>query len=255
MNQTHVQQKEPKMFRNILFATLAALTTVSTANATVIFGLMIDPATVANTSANGVSSIRSGANTWQLYALDDSNSDSGISSYDVTLANITGNVLHRSPETNIQGIDGDFFQSGFTMLRTGPTNPIQASPPLPGTSPFLIAGFGQTAGNFTATSLAVDPQSTVVGPTVSGSWGDYLSPLVAPALWGGHHWLFLAEGNYSAGTKPSITKSTATVYVNNQNFPSGLVTMRNIIFTPEPGSVVLAGLALVGLVGFTRRRG
>jgi hypothetical protein len=149
------------MLRKIFFSGLATLFLATSANASVIVGLVIDP---ASTAGGGATSTRSGPGSWQVYALDDSNADFGISSYNITMTGTTA-INHRSPVTTINDGNGDPQTAGFNLLRTATNgNPIQASQGLPGSTPFLIPGFGQTANSFANIAANATPPGTVVGP-------------------------------------------------------------------------------------------
>jgi hypothetical protein len=189
---------------------LAAVLGGNTAQAGVIVGLMLSPGSTAD---GGATSTRSGTGSWQLYALDDSNADFGISSYNITMSGTTA-INHRSPVTTIMDGNGDLQTAGFNLLRTGTNvNPIQSSQALPGSTPFSITGFGQTASNFVTKSTAIDAGAVVVGPTTSGVWGNYDShPALTPlATSTGHNWMFIAEG---LGSAASVTSAVFTVFSN-----------------------------------------
>ena len=110
---------------SFLFATVLV---GSDSQASVIVGLLLNP---VSTAGGGAMSTRSGAGSWQLYALDDSNTDFGISSYNITMSGTTA-INHRSPRTTINDVNGDPQTAGFSLLRTGTNvNPIQASQALP----------------------------------------------------------------------------------------------------------------------------
>jgi len=175
--------------------------------ASMTLGLLLNPPT---TAGPGVTSTRSGSGSWQVYAVDNSNTDFGISAYNITLVNATA-INHRSPATTVVDSNGDPQTAGFSGLRSGTNaNPIFGLQALPGTTPFLITGFGQSAGNFATKTLAIDAASSIIGPTTSGSWGTYSSPFVSPSssYANGHNWLFLAEGLGS----PTISTAQAYVY-------------------------------------------
>src|SRR6185503_8688991 len=109
-----------------------------------------------------------------LYAIEDAAAtDFGISSYNISISGATA-INHRSPNGLAEDGNADIQTWGFTGLRS-PTNqnPIVASQALPGTSPFLITGFGQTASNATAKITAIDPAATGINATSGASWGNY----------------------------------------------------------------------------------
>src|SRR4029079_18027570 len=144
------------------------------------FGLIVDPTTTAGPNS---SSNRSGVGTWQVFALDDSSGNSGISSYDVSLTVSAGTMTpnHRSPSTSYDADGGGTpAQSGFTFLRqtlgnntptvqlTGAQNtpPSADSSANVGVDYYPISGFGQTASSF-----AAKYSNTILGPTTGAAWG------------------------------------------------------------------------------------
>jgi hypothetical protein len=191
----------------LVFLLAFSLVAVSMTHADIVFGLLLNPPT---TAGPGVTSTRSGSGSWQIYAVDNSNTDFGISGYYITLANAT-TINHRSPVTTVVDSNGDPQTAGFSGLRSGTNvNPILGLQALPGTTPFLITGFGQSAGNFATKTLAIDAGSSIIGPTTSGTWGTYSSPFVSPSssYANGHNWLFLAEGL----GQPTISSAQAYVF-------------------------------------------
>ena len=207
----------PRLRSLALAIAVAALLAAQSANAAIVVGLVLDPTTTAGGSGS-VNSIYSGLGTWQLFAVDTSDDDFGISSYNVSLTGAT-TIRHTSPSAlAIDGLDGEGYGAGFNLLRTASGAPgsdtLHASQPLPDRSPYLIPGLGQQSGSFAA----------VTGGTASGatspSWGDYstVSPL------NGKNWLFLAEGTYDQAIRPGIAEAAFTVYGNTTTFTSKMAS-------------------------------
>jgi hypothetical protein len=256
------------MMRKFIFAGVAALIMASGANGGVILLMLLNP---PSTAGGGATSTRSGNGSWQLYAIESADAtDFGISSYNITMSGTTA-LNHRSPVTTVQDSNGDPQTAGFNLLRTGTNvNPIQGSQGLPGTTPFLITGFGQTASNFVTKSTAIDTAAVVVGPTTSGVWGNYNfpdlsspllltgdgSPAAAAAVTAGKKWVFLAEGLGPAGITDVIS-AIFTVYSTSNGQSAAAATMSVIHIdpnVPEPSSVVLLLCGLAGFISTLRRR-
>jgi hypothetical protein len=226
--------------------------------ADVLVYLLVDPPT---TAGGGATSTRSGAGTWHLYTVDDSPANFGISTYEVKVSATSGTLTAntRSPLTNFDDGNSNFVSAGFSVLRSASGNntsliDFTGSQPLPpsanssanvGVDYFPISGFGQTASSFALQY----PNPRVA--SVSDSWGNYslLAPYAGSS--GTHNWLFLGEGTYN-GAKPTISYAAMTICTNfSTTFQSALATTRVI---PEPSTLGLFGLAIIGSMGFVRRR-
>jgi autotransporter-associated beta strand protein len=199
----------------------------------VYLNLVVNPSTTAFfgiPSSGGFSgtSTRSGAGTWQLFVLDTNADSFGINNYSLSLVGTLPAINHRSPQTSWDDVDNfGPYPAGFASLRTGTNaNPITAAQPLPGSTPVLIGGYGQTASNFTAKI----PDAGSFSGTTNGLWGNYAT--VTPAA--GKNWLFLAEGTYT-GAAPTVNLGSSSVSIYTS---PGFTSSRN--------SALLAGVPLVG---------
>jgi hypothetical protein len=128
-------------------------------------------------------------------------------------------LLHRSPRTNLtpepNDLELDPAPAGFTLLRTGNVlpagNPITGSQDTVGPTPYIIYGFGQTAGSFQGQYPATVTSGTSNQHTAVG--------------WDAN--LLIAEGAYNAAQGlPSIVSSAAA---NIFNGPDGIGTSSALV--------------------------
>src|SRR3954447_17204679 len=163
----------------IFIASLLVVTVCgpSAVHAAVLFGLWQDLPTTAGVPT----STRSGPGSWQLYAIEDAaSSDLGLASYNITMTGTTA-INNRSPNGTAIDSNGDTQNWGFSLLRSGTNvNPIVASQPLPGLTPFFITGLGLTRGKARSQILAADPGASGISATSGATWGNYLTGAFSP---------------------------------------------------------------------------
>jgi hypothetical protein len=245
-----------------------------------------------STGSFSVTSTLSGPLKWHLYALDDVTGSFGLAGFSIPVNGTATGHLNRSPNatyTNYGDADETVVESsgstGYSdaLVRSGvgvnPVNPIQGNQVIG--SPNDIAGIGQSTGNFNTTpALAAPTDHRTWGGVTSGQWGNYAtSPTIAqltqnlgttPALQGaidamnaGKKWVFLGEGSYTdlnAFKASGLGSATAINYYNsNAGGQLGFLPLSSQFITqavltiPEPATMSLIGLAIVGLLGFRRR--
>src|SRR4051812_3693685 len=202
------------MKRTLFYAAVAATCACLVArpsDAGIVVGLVLDPFATSGSAGD--------LGNWQLFAVDDSSTDFGISSYNVDLVGAT-TIHNASPfATGIHDADGNSFDAGFSLLRTPSGLPkgdtIHAAQPLPGMSPFLITGMGQEASSLESKAASL-PGYSLSSAAASANWGTYSN--IAPL--NGKNWLLLADGSYNRSAPPTIARADFTVYSDNKNFGS-----------------------------------
>jgi hypothetical protein len=267
------------MIRRMLIAAAAILAFAARANAATILAVLVDPPSVAG---GGATSTRSGAGTFQIFAVDDNAGTGGIATYQITMGPAVTASNNRSPVTTIMDANGDNQSAGFNLLRSGSNAAAMAGAQnLPGQTTFFVKGMGQTVGSFIKVA-ATQPGSTVVGPTTSGSWGGPYASLAStlppqgPVDYvganGAKKWLFLGEGLYNpallVGGTPDqrllgiASAAAITVYTSPapNDFTQIASTTNTVISVldpppwPEPSTLTLLGLGLAGGFSSLRRR-
>lgn len=178
--------------------------------------------------------------TWQIRAKASAGDNFGIASYGVVLTgDITGLTHSSTRVAEVQNADGSQVGPlGFTLLRSGngvANKAIGGSQDTTTPTPFLMYGYGQTAGN--AAQLGVDGNST--------SW-------VAEPI--------IASGTRAADAPLDINLADvltlANVFTANNGAATVAATVSKEILTnvPEPATFAMAGLGLVGCITAARRR-
>jgi len=260
------------MLRRTFLATIAVLSLAATASAgPVSLFLIVDPATTAFARVSAVAnqptaSTRSGAGTWQLYAVDEAQGSFGIAQVQAALTGTVPAISNRLTQTTYDTADDSGFKAGLTLLRSSTNvNPVFGSAELPGSQPYTQGGLGLTAGNYNSVPLATAFTST------NGQWGNYSAGNAAmvgtngktsgPTASGNvRNSLFVAEGTYT-GAAPTINVAGSfVVYYTNaalnlstqSNATNGLAGTNP--FVPEPATMTLVGLAVVGFGGLAGRR-
>lgn len=185
------------------------------------------------------------ANTFNLFAqeLDGSGDNGGIASYGAVLTGVA-NVDHNSPRDGFAQGPGGVGAAGFTSLRSADNVPVLlASQDTITPTPNLIYGFGQAGNSFAALSINDFTGGTQLE---QASWDAKLR---------------IATGTIAPGVVPGINASSVDTFSNvfvqgngTATRAAGIQTEVIDVAIPEPASIALAGLGLIGVVALRRRR-
>ncbi len=211
------------MLRKILFFAVALLVPVANANAGTVT-LFMTP--------------NSGAGTWQLHASSSLGDNSGIASFNVPLQNVlTSNNV--SPFAQVVTVPDNFNTAGFSELRTSLPAVGASQKLVPTPTPNLIYGYGQEDSSFGEKGI-----TGIAGASSQIDWDAVL---------------LLAEGTYDPLTQtPAVNfQAPGLSILTFNNNSSAQVSAAAIVdggAIPEPSTMALLGLAMVGAIGFLRRR-
>jgi len=262
------------MLRQSFFAGLISLGLAAVAQAGPLYVYVVaDPATtagagVAASNTMTVSSNRSGAGTFHVYAVDDVAGSFGIKSYNIKLNGVLTALTNRSPNGTWTDADDVSSPQGFNDVRTATFATGTTSGGQGPTNPVFITGIGSAKSDF-PTNNTVDVSSAQAGGA-AGQWGTYSATLGAntSGLINGvqKYAVLLAEGAYT-GAIPTVDLVTASslggTAVNLLSSQTGGAAFSVTQFStlnpfagpviPEPATLTLVGLAVLGMCGLRRR--
>jgi hypothetical protein len=153
-------------------------------------------------------------------------------------------INHVAPRTgNASDTGGQEGPAGFTLFRSPttvqntPTNPITVtgSQDTATPTPFLVRGFGLENSSFQEKGIIAGAPLTQV------DWDARL---------------LLATGTWVASAEPTLLGGSVNVFSGPTGGSTAAATTNLVVIPaiPEPSTFALAGLALLGLIGYARRK-